>query len=70
MRGAGLDVAGGQAGGRVWQLTLAQLREPMIASGLVTAGDVDRAIELCESPELSFVSQLVMAACGRRRAAA
>jgi SAM-dependent methyltransferase len=60
---------GGQAGGRVWQLTLAQLREPMIAFGLVTSGDVDRAIALCESPELSFVSQLVMAAWGRRPAA-
>ena len=35
---------GGQAGGRVRKLTLAQLREPMIASGLVTAADIDRAL--------------------------
>jgi SAM-dependent methyltransferase len=59
---------GGQAGGRVWKLTFAQLREPMIASGLVTAADVDRALALCDSPDLSFVSQLVMAAWGRRPA--
>jgi hypothetical protein len=57
---------GGEAGGRVWKLTFQQLRESMIASGLVTEADVDAAIALCDSSALSFMSQLVMAAWGRR----
>ena len=57
---------GGQAGGRIWKLTLAQLREPIIATGLVTEADVDSVIALCDSPDLSFVSQLTMAAWGHR----
>jgi 2-polyprenyl-3-methyl-5-hydroxy-6-metoxy-1,4-benzoquinol methylase len=55
---------GGEAGGRVWKLTFQQLRESMIATGLVSAADV--AIALCDSSALSFMSQLVMAAGGRR----
>lgn len=58
---------GGQAGGRVYQLTFAQLRAPMLASGLVTEADVDGAIALCDDPRLSVMSQVVMAAWGRRR---
>jgi hypothetical protein len=46
----------------------AQLREAMIESGRVTATDVDRALALCDSPDLSFLSQLVMTAWGRRPA--
>jgi SAM-dependent methyltransferase len=57
---------GGGAGGRVWRLTFAQLREPMIASGRVSAADVDGAIALCADPRLSFLSQVTMAAWGRR----
>jgi hypothetical protein len=43
---------GGQTGGRVWQLTFMQLRDQMVTSGLVPAGEVDAVIELCEDPEL------------------
>jgi SAM-dependent methyltransferase len=57
---------GGQAGGTVWRLTLTQLREPMLASGLVTSADVDAAIALCHDPSFAFVSPIVMAAWGRR----
>jgi hypothetical protein len=57
---------GGQAGGTVWGLTFTQLREPMLASGLVTSTDIDDAIALCDDPGFAFVSQITMAACGRR----
>jgi len=56
---------GGEAGGVVWQLTFAQLRDAMIGSGLVDGGDVDAAIALCEDPDLVFLSQVTMAAWGR-----
>lgn len=56
---------GGEAGGTVWRLTFAQLREPMLASGLVTSADIDEAIALCDHPGFWFVSQITMAARGR-----
>lgn len=57
---------GGGPGGTVWRLTLAQLREPMVASGLVSATEVDDAIALCDDPRLRLLSQITMAAWGRR----
>jgi SAM-dependent methyltransferase len=57
---------GGEAGGRIWRLTLTQLREPMIASGALTPAEADAAIALCDDPRLSFLSPLIMAAWGRR----
>lgn len=59
---------GGQPGGRVWQLTFMQLRDQMVTSGLVPAGEVDAVIELCEDPKLRFTSQITMAAWGQRPA--
>jgi SAM-dependent methyltransferase len=61
---------GGEPGGAVWRLTLAQLREPMIASGRVTPDEVDRAMALCGDPQFSFRSPVTMAAWGRRPAPA
>jgi SAM-dependent methyltransferase len=61
---------GGEAGGTVWRLTFTQLREPMLASGLVTPAEIDEAIALCDDPGFWFVSQITMAARGRRPAAA
>jgi SAM-dependent methyltransferase len=57
---------GGEAGGRVWRLTLLQLRDRLVASGLVTAADVDRALELLEDRRLRFLSQITVAAWGCR----
>ena len=57
---------GGQAGGTAWRLTLAQLREPMIESGLVSAADLDALIPLCDDPRFGIMSQITMAAWGRR----
>jgi SAM-dependent methyltransferase len=60
---------GGEAGGRVWRLTFEQLREPIVASGRVSAAELDRVLGLCEDPALSFLSQVTVAAWGRRAAA-
>jgi hypothetical protein len=60
---------GGAAGGRIWKLTLAQLRDALVASGLVTEADVDAAIGLCDDPRFRFLSQLVVTAWGRSEAA-
>ena len=56
---------GREAGGELWRLTFAPLREPMLATGRVSATDIDQACELCRHG-LSFVSPLAMAAWGQR----
>jgi len=56
---------GDEAGGRTWKLTLTQMRELLVASGRVTAPEVDLGITLCDDPALSFMSQLTVAAWGR-----
>lgn len=57
---------GGGPGGRVLMLTLAQLRESIIAAGLAAPADIDEIITLCNQPRLSLVSPVVMAAWGHR----
>jgi len=57
---------GGEPGGVAWSLTFLQLRDAMIAAGRVTAADVDAAIAACETPGFAFLSQVTMAAWGRR----
>jgi hypothetical protein len=57
---------GGTAGGRVWRLTFEQTREAMEASGLAAVADVDLVIALCEDPRFRMMSQVTMAAWGRR----
>jgi SAM-dependent methyltransferase len=59
---------GGGPGGAIWRLTLEQLRDPMIASGLVTSADLDTLVGLCDDPRLRIMSQVVMAGWGRRTA--
>ena len=56
---------GGEAGGQIGRLSITQLRDSMLASGLVTPADVDDAIALSDGA-LSCMSPLVMAAWGRR----
>ena len=58
---------GGQPGGEIWRLSLMQLREGIIASGLMEAEEADAAIELCADPRLSTLSPVMMTAWGRRR---
>ena len=57
---------GGQPGGEIWRLSLMQLREGIIASGLMEAEEADAAIELCADPRLSTLSPVMMTAWGRR----
>jgi SAM-dependent methyltransferase len=59
---------GGGPGGRIWQLTIEQLREAIVELGLMDAADVDAAIALCADPRLRTMSPVVMAAWGRRPA--
>lgn len=57
---------GGTAGGTAWLLAFVQLREAIVASGLVTPSELDDVIALCGDPRLSFLSQVTVAAWGRR----
>jgi SAM-dependent methyltransferase len=57
---------GGDPGCTLWRLTLEQLREPMVETGLVDAAEVDDALARCSDPAFSVVSPLLMAARGRR----
>jgi SAM-dependent methyltransferase len=57
---------GGADGGLIWKLTIDQLRDEMVASGIASEQDVVVALALCDDPELAVVSQVVMAAWGRR----
>jgi hypothetical protein len=57
---------GGQPGGRLWQVTLAQLRDGMIKTGEVNAAEIDYAIELFGRDSVSLLSPVTMAAWGRR----
>lgn len=57
---------GGEAGGRIWRLTIAQLRATMIADRLMGAAELDAAMALCEEPRFSSLSPVMVAAWGRR----
>lgn len=57
---------GGEPGGTLCMLTLAQMREAIVAAGEVTPSDVEEFIELCDGPRLSLLSPVTMAAWGRR----
>jgi SAM-dependent methyltransferase len=57
---------GASAGGAMWRLTIAQLRDSLIASGVMDAADVDAAMALCAAPHFSSLSPVMMAAWGRR----
>ena len=57
---------GGEAGGRIWALTVAQLRGPMIEAGLIDAADVEAALELFADTRMAAMSPIMMGAWGRR----
>jgi len=57
---------GGGPGGRVWQLTIAQIRDEIVQGDLMSADDVDAALAQCDDPSLVTVSPMIMAAWGRR----
>ena len=57
---------GGAPGGRIWKLSIAQLRDPIIDAGLMVPSDFDAALALCDDPRLNTMSPVMMAAWGRR----
>jgi SAM-dependent methyltransferase len=57
---------GGEAGGRIWRLSMTQLREPIIESGMLTPADLDAFSALCDDSRLRLQSQVTMAGWGRR----
>jgi SAM-dependent methyltransferase len=57
---------GGGPGGRIWQLTIDQLRDAILAAGLMSADELAAALALCDDPRLTMMSPLMMAAWGRR----
>jgi len=57
---------GGGPGGRIWRLSIDQLRDPIITSGLMSATEIDAALALCDDPRLTTMSPVMMAAWGRR----
>jgi SAM-dependent methyltransferase len=58
----------GEPGGEIWRLSLEQLRDGIVDSELMDAGEADAAIALCTDPRFSSLSPVMMAAWGRRPA--
>jgi hypothetical protein len=52
------------------RLSLERLREPMIATGLISAEEVDRLLAALDDPATSTMSIFIVGARGRRPAAA
>lgn len=57
---------GGERGGAIWRLTLAQLRDEIVEDGLATGAEIATVVEHTGDPEFSSLSPLLMAAWGRR----
>jgi SAM-dependent methyltransferase len=57
---------GGEAGGRIWWHSITQLREPIVAAGLLSDAELERALALFGEDRFSSLSPVVMAATGTR----
>jgi SAM-dependent methyltransferase len=57
---------GGEAGGLVWRLSVDQLRDGLLDGGYVDAADIDVVVRALDDPAFLFMSQITMAAWGRR----
>jgi SAM-dependent methyltransferase len=57
---------GGQPEAVFWRMSIGQVRALIVAGGSVSPEEFDEFIRLCDDPQLSVVSQLTMAASGRR----
>jgi len=57
---------GGEPGGLVWRLSLDQLRDGLLDGGYARAADLDVVAAALDDPGFSFMSQVTMAAWGRR----
>jgi hypothetical protein len=59
---------GGTPAAGVVKANFIQVGGPMVAQGVASAADVDRAIELLDDPALRFTMPLMISAWGRRPA--
>lgn len=59
---------GREAGREIWRLSLEQLRDGIVDSGLMDAAEADAAIALCSDARFSSLSPVMVAAWGRRPA--
>jgi SAM-dependent methyltransferase len=57
---------GGAACGRIWRLSINQLRDTIIALDLLSPTEFEAALALCDDPRLIVMSPVMMAAWGRR----
>jgi SAM-dependent methyltransferase len=57
---------GGEAGGDIWRMSFAQLRDAVVDMGLMDAAEADATIELSTDPRFRTLSPVMMAAWGRR----
>lgn len=57
---------GGNPWALAWRYTCQQLRDDMIATGLITPAELDLVIAQLDDSEFSFLSQLIVAAWGRK----
>jgi SAM-dependent methyltransferase len=57
---------GGEPGGTIWRLTLAQLGDPIVSAGMMTSAELDAFLDLCDDPRVRLLSQITMAGWGRR----
>lgn len=57
---------GGTPAASWWQLTLAKLGPPMVATGLVTDADVDDLLRSCDDPGYCVLFPTLVSAWGRR----
>jgi hypothetical protein len=61
---------GGSPGATAWRLTFEQLRDKLIATGVITAQELGIVIPLLDDPNFAFLSQATIAAWGKRAAEA
>jgi SAM-dependent methyltransferase len=57
---------GGGPGGRIWRLSIEQLRDQIVALDLLSPTEFEAALTLCDDPRLTVMSPVMMAAWGRR----
>lgn len=57
---------GGTSGSEAWRLSLEHLASSMVATGLVTNGDIERHYSQLSNPNLLYLSPLLMATWGQR----
>lgn len=58
--------SGGSPGARAWQVTLEQVYDEAVETGVVSSTELDQVIEHLGDPDFAFLSQITVAAWGQR----